>query len=147
MVDREVILRRIALIGEYAGILQESLKLPETEFVRNRDVYLKTERCLEVVIQAMLDIGNHVISDRQFSRPGRYEQIFDILGDNGVIDPALARKLSGLAGLRNVLVHAYLEIDRARLRKMVIERFDQFEEYVQQVVAYLERLDSSQPAP
>ncbi|MFQ5791803.1 MAG: DUF86 domain-containing protein [Acidobacteriota bacterium] len=141
MVDREIVLRRIELIREYAGILKEVLALPESDFVGDRDVYLKAERCLEVIIQAMLDIGNHIISDRQFRRPHRYDEIFEILGDNGVIDPGLAHKLRGLSGLRNILAHAYLDIDRARMREVVVEGFNQFEEYVAHVIELLDRLE------
>lgn len=105
-VDRDVVLRRIQLIREYAAVLKELLNAPEDTFVRDRDVYLKAERCLEVVVQAMLDIGNHIISDRQLRRPARYDEIFEILGENGVIGRGLAARLRGLAGLRNMLVHA-----------------------------------------
>ena len=73
MVDREILLRRVELIREYGKILKELVALPEDTFVGDPDVYLKAERCLEVVIQAMLDIGGHIISAKQlgqhFTRP------------------------------------------------------------------------------
>ena len=141
MVDREILLRRVELIRDYGKILKELVALPEDTFVGDPDVYLKAERCLEVLIQAMLDIGGHIISARQLGQPARYDEIFAILGEHGVIDKDLAERLHGLAGLRNILVHAYLELDRARVQKRVADGLGQFEEYVSQVVDFMDETD------
>ena len=137
MVDREIVLRRVELIREYGAILEEVVAVPEREFVSDRNVYLKAERCLEVVIQAMLDIGSHIISDRQLGQPARYHEVFTILAEHGVIEESLAERLQGLAGLRNILVHAYLELDRGRVQKLVRDGLSQFEDYVSQVVNFI----------
>jgi uncharacterized protein YutE (UPF0331/DUF86 family) len=121
--------------------LKETLDLPETQFVNDRDVYLKAERCLEVIIQAMLDIGNHIISDRQLTRPQHYEDVFEILGQSGVIQTELAERLRGLAGLRNILVHGYITLDRARMRQMVADGFGPFESYANQILEFVDKSD------
>ena len=141
MVDREILLRRIELIREYGEILKELVALPADTFVGDPNVYLKAERCLEVIIQAMLDIGGHIISARQLGQPSRYDEIFAILGQHGVIDEELAERLRGLAGLRNILVHAYLELDRARVQKLVADDLGHFEEDVSQVVDFMDETD------
>ena len=146
MVDSEILLRRVELIREYGRILKSLVALPADTFTSDPDVYLKAERCLEVVIQAMLDIGGHIISARQLGQPARYEDVFDILGAQGVIDEPLAKRLQGLAGLRNILVHGYLELDRARMQQLVAHGWEQFEEYVSQVVGFMEETDDEPEA-
>lgn len=142
MVDRKVVLRRIELIRQYASFLAELVKVPEHEFADNPDVYLKAERCVQLAIQAMLDIGSHIISDQQLERPARYDNVFSILAANQVIANDLATRLRGLAGLRNILVHGYLEVDRRRLRELMVDGLPQFEEYARQIVEFLDRSDS-----
>ena len=134
------------LIREYGKILKELVALPEDTFVGDPDVYLKAERCLEVVIQALLDIGGHIISARQLGQPARYDEIFAILGERGVIDKGLAERPQGLAGLRYILVHVCLELDRARVRKLVAGGLGQFEEYVSQVVDFMDETDEGPEA-
>lgn len=43
--------------------------------------------------------------------PETYRDAFAILSRHGVLDATLAQRLQAWAGLRNVLVHAYLAID------------------------------------
>jgi uncharacterized protein YutE (UPF0331/DUF86 family) len=48
-----------------------------------------------------------------------------------------AARIRGMAGLRNILVHDYLEVDPAELRKH-LGRLKDFERYCRCVVEYLE---------
>ena len=47
--------------------------------------------------------------------PDDYRGILERLEEAGTLDPRLSRKLGDAAGLRNVLVHGYLDVDRERL--------------------------------
>jgi uncharacterized protein YutE (UPF0331/DUF86 family) len=131
------------VIRNYGSLLASLLNVPEADFLKNPDVYLKAERCLQVVIQAMLDVGSHIISDRQFRHPDQYQDIFVILAESRVVSTELAGRLRGLAGLRNILVHAYLDLDRARLREMIRERLHDVEEYATQVLDFVDRAGSA----
>lgn len=65
---------------------------------------------MHLAIECMLDIGNHIISDRDYPKPETYAEIFRILADKGVISEQLFYSLEGMAAFRNVLVHDYLKL-------------------------------------
>jgi len=46
-----------------------------------------------------------------WGRPATYRETFDILSRTGLIPEELAADLSDLAGLRNVLVHIYWDLN------------------------------------
>ena len=54
-----------------------------------------------------------------------------------VIDHDLAERLAPSAGLRNVLVHAYVDLDLARLVAAVPLASEQYAEYVRQVARWV----------
>jgi uncharacterized protein YutE (UPF0331/DUF86 family) len=55
----------------------------------------------------------------------------------GLIDHGLARRLAPSAGLRNVLVHAYIKLDLALLVAAVPLAAQQYGEYVRQVARWV----------
>jgi len=64
-----------------------------------------------VSIQAAIDVSMHLISQNNLGRPATYRETFDILSRAGLIPEELAADLSDLAGLRNVLVHIYWDLN------------------------------------
>lgn len=68
------------------------------------------ERLLELVVQVSVDILSHQLAERGVS-PGSYRATFVLAGRHGLVDEELAGRLSRAAGLRNILVHLYEDID------------------------------------
>jgi len=62
-------------------------------------------------MEAVLDIGNHLIADRGLGVPDTFKGVFKTLADAGLIPDSLGGQLQLWAGFRNVLVHEYLGID------------------------------------
>ncbi len=80
-------------------------------FIAERDEHHLAERYLHLAIESALDIANHLISDAGFEAPDTYRDAFAILTRHGVLDDELGKRLQSWAGMRNVLVHLYLDID------------------------------------
>lgn len=74
------------------------------------------ERGLQRGAEAVLDIGNHILSAHFGTSARDYEDIITRLGDVGVLPTDLRDRLRGLGGFRNILVHGYLSLDPARVR-------------------------------
>lgn len=68
------------------------------------------ERLLELVVQVAVDILSHQLVERGLT-PESYRQTFEQSGAEGLVPGDLADRLSRAAGLRNVLVHLYEDID------------------------------------
>jgi uncharacterized protein YutE (UPF0331/DUF86 family) len=71
---------------------------------------LATQRGLQLAIQVCIDIGVHLVAELELPMPPDYRGVFSALEAKG-LDAGLAARLGSAAGLRNVLVHDYLDLD------------------------------------
>lgn len=138
MVDPERIERRLREIDTRLG----SLKLIEgrgPEAFRS-DATLRTqaERHLQIAIQAAIDIAVHVLAEDSGHSPEDYGSAFMELVALGAIEQDLATELRLAAGLRNILVHAYLDVDPAALWDHV-RATATLERFAQAIESYLSR--------
>ena len=60
-------------------------------------------------------MGAQLVAELALPAPDDYRGILERLEEAGTLDPRLSRKLGDAAGLRKVLVHGYLGVDRERL--------------------------------
>ncbi|MFW5877219.1 MAG: type VII toxin-antitoxin system HepT family RNase toxin [Myxococcota bacterium] len=96
---------------EYVERLERYRAVDRDRFVADADTHHLAERYLHLAVESALDIANHIIADQGFEAPETYRDAFAILGKHHMIPGDLARRLQAWAGFRNVLVHAYLDID------------------------------------
>lgn len=66
-------------------------------------------------MQSAIDIALHILAEDSSETPEDYATAFLLLARIGLIDRPLADRLRSAAGLRNVLVHTYLDVDPRRL--------------------------------
>jgi len=115
LVDRERVLARIQRVEELVAMLEEVRRGGRERLLTDRHAQLETERALQVAIQACIDIGAQLVAERGLPPPDTYRGIFERLDGAGLLDGRLARQLGDAAGLRNILVHGYLDVDPERL--------------------------------
>ena len=111
MVDQEIFSRRLAALDDYLQKAQRLGEISEIEFKSNPAVYDLAERYLHLATEAAIDLANHWIADRSLRTPESNRDTFSVLEESGEIDPALAERLRGWAGFRNLLVHQYANLD------------------------------------
>ncbi len=111
MVDAEVLRRRLDALLDYLGRLEVFRSDDRERFVADRDRHHLAERYLHLAVESALDIANHLIADAGFEAPETYRDAFAILVRHGVLDAALGQRLQSWTGMRNILVHLYLDID------------------------------------
>ena len=88
------------------------------------------EHTLQIAIQAALDVASHVVSDDRLGEPRTNRELFDLLGRHGWLDAELAARLADMAGFRNVLVHAYTEVDPAIVRDVLENHLGDLDRFV-----------------
>jgi uncharacterized protein YutE (UPF0331/DUF86 family) len=98
--------------------LEELIERLETVHGKGVDVYLgdvelraMTERWLEVALQVCIDLGTQVVMEQSAPAPSSYAEIFETLGQKGLLSEELASRLGDAARQRNLLVHLYMEVD------------------------------------
>lgn len=128
LVDRDVFDRRLARLEQLLRDLRAlSGRASRDAFLRDRGLQAQAERWLHLAVECVLDLANHLIADRGWRTPTTYRETFAVLREQDVIDDELAQALAGWAGLRNVLVHLYLEVDQTRIWQILTRDLDQLE--------------------
>jgi len=140
LIDKKVINSRIAKLREYIKILEELSQEKKEDFLKNYKIYGLAERYLQLSIECVLDMGNHIISRIGFKKPETYQDIILILGKNSVIPENFAEKIAKMAGLRNILVHGYSEIDEIIIYNHVKHDLDDFRKFIKYIIQYLDEM-------
>jgi uncharacterized protein YutE (UPF0331/DUF86 family) len=107
----------------------------------NRDLHLQwaLRYGLLEAIQIVIDISCHVVSRKNLGTPATYAECIELLHRAGYLDGNLADVLSGVIGLRNILilVHEYTSIQIERLYGL-LDRLDDFRDFAMQIGRHLQ---------
>jgi uncharacterized protein YutE (UPF0331/DUF86 family) len=112
MIRYEVIRRRLQKLDEYLEILRGLQRYDLETFVEEPEHYGSAERFLQLAIENLTDMGNHVVAGLGLGTVDSYRDIPFILAEHGYIDDPMREKWIQMIGFRNVLVHDYLDLDR-----------------------------------
>ncbi|GAB4296095.1 MAG: DUF86 domain-containing protein [Thiohalomonadaceae bacterium] len=112
MVRPEVIRRRLERYGECLTILERAGRYTLQEFLADPEHYGSAERFLQLAIEASLDMGSHIVADEGLGTVEQGRDIPRLFREHGFIDTDLEQRWIRMIGLRNILVHEYLEVDR-----------------------------------
>lgn len=129
MVDPEVFDRRLAKLEVLISDLRGLATTPVDEFTSSRALQAQAERWAQVAVETCIDLANHIIADRGLPTPGTYREAFSVLSEHGVLEVDLAEQMATWAGLRNLLVHMYLDVDPARLHAIITTELGRLEAF------------------
>ncbi len=97
------------------------------------------ERNVHVLIEILVDMGNHVIAGKEWERAKTYRDVARILGKHKVLSSDEARLFEGLIGLRNVLVHLYADVDLDLLVRIVRNELSSWVSLFNKLLEYMVR--------
>jgi len=87
-------------------------------------------------IQIVIDISCYLVSRDNLGNPATYTECIELLQRFEYLDRGLAEKLNGMIGLRNILVHEYLAVEREKLYHL-LEDIGDFEEFAIRIQRFL----------
>ena len=111
MVDADRVLRRLERLEQLLLALEAARAEGREALDGDVRQELHVEHALQLAIQSCIDVGAHLVSELGLPTPDDYRQIFEALSKAQLIDAGLAERLAEAAGLRNLLVHEYVDID------------------------------------
>lgn len=111
MPKSEIIRRRLQKLDEYMLILESLRRYTLEEFLADPERYGSAERFLQLAIEILNDLGNHLVADLRLGAVDTYADIPALLAKHGRISEEQRRTWTRMIGFRNVLVHEYLEVD------------------------------------
>lgn len=97
---------------------------------------LAAERILTLLVDLAFATNSHVSVGVLKQAPDSYRESFSLAAEAGLIDRALATALEPSAGMRNTLVHAYLDIDYDLVAVALDQAPESYAEYIRQVATW-----------
>jgi uncharacterized protein YutE (UPF0331/DUF86 family) len=136
--DVALVRRHLVALNQALTHLRHFSGRSQSELRGDLDARWAIERGLQICSQNALDVAMHVAAI-----PGadEGEAAIDRLAELGVLPAAFAARFRAVAGLRDVLVHAYLEFDLKFLHAVLSERLGDFAVYAGHVEAWLTRVE------
>ena len=135
MVDREVFDRRLARLEELLRDLRRLAASDPDLYRKDPGLQAQAERWLQLAAECVLDLANHLISERGWRTPETYRDSIRILAEERVLDEELASRLEAWVGLRNVLVHLYLDVDHETIWEILTNDLGDLEAFAAAVAA------------
>jgi uncharacterized protein YutE (UPF0331/DUF86 family) len=110
LVDAESIATRLDRLTPLLAELEEIRAGGHDAYMAEFRSRLAADHAIQLAIQICIDVGAHLIAELGLEAPSDYRGVFESLREAG-LDPQLADRLATAAGMRNILVHDYLEVD------------------------------------
>ena len=126
---RDIITAKLLRLEEYLGYLRELTKYSKKAFLSDHHIYGLAERYLQLCIEIIIDIGKLIIIDCSFPRPESNHEVFETLYEKKVISSTLFKRIRGIAGFRNILVHDYMKINRAIVHDSLKQGIKDFQDF------------------
>ena len=140
--ERQVITTRVELLLKYIDRIEEFEPVSFDEYFNSFDLQLIAERLIQLIVESASDINTYLLVQLHQTTPATYIESFIKAGSKGIISKKLAAELAKSAGMRNILVHQYKDIDHEIVFAAIPEAVEQYQFYIQQITAYLNSLEA-----
>jgi uncharacterized protein YutE (UPF0331/DUF86 family) len=131
VVDARKARHLLSLFRRYRAYLDDLAARGDEELRADFAVMGGVQHYLLLAVETVLDLGSHVISSEGWEPPGSYADIFRVLEKEGVLPSDLTDRLTAMARFRNLLVHAYAEVDEVRVLRILHTSLSDLDRFVE----------------
>jgi len=138
---------RILELLRYMETCVQELKpfstMAREEFLSDKRNAPFVESYLRRGLEAVFDIGRHILSKMYGFKEIEYKKIAKELGGRGVVTKEISDVLYTMAGYRNRMVHFYKEVGPEELHYIVMNNLDDFDRFAKEIVAFVRAYEKS----
>jgi uncharacterized protein YutE (UPF0331/DUF86 family) len=137
MVDRDLVLRRLAMLEAYLEQLGPYRGIDIEGYRQDWRTQRIVERTLHLAIETCMDVADHIVADRRLRVPETGAESFEILAEANLVPQELGTSLASMVGFRNILVHDYTRLDPTiviRVLRTDVDDLSRFREAVRAIV-------------
>jgi uncharacterized protein YutE (UPF0331/DUF86 family) len=131
------VLFKIERLESYIRDLREAQPRNFEAYERDKMLRRYTERMLHMAIDTCIQVGLGILTAEALRRPENYHDIFIVLGENGILPPALVDSLTALVEFRNLLVYEHTAVDDMMVYGFAKKRPDDLSAFARVARAYL----------
>lgn len=136
--DQEKMITFVSELRKSVARLRALRKLSEAQFLKDPDKIGSAKYHFIVVIEAAIDMCNHLISRNGYRVPENYGDTFKVMEEVGALDTDFSDDLKNMAKFRNRLVHLYWEVDDRQVHEILQSRLDDFKKFLDSIARFLE---------
>ncbi len=141
--DTARILELVRFIESCLQELKPFSAMSEEEFFSDKKNPPYVESYLRRALEAIFDIGRHILAKTLGFKEIEYKAIAKELGQKGVVTAELSDALYAMAGYRNRMVHFYREVTPQELYLIIKENLGELERFVKEMGAFLESYEKT----
>ena len=136
------ILDLIRFVESCVEELKPFSRMTEKEFLSDRKNPPFVESYLRKALEAVFDIGRHILAKSYGFKEIEYKTIAKELGKRKVISEELSEVLIKMAGYRNRMVHFYREVTSEELHQIILNNMEDFNRFNREVSSFINRYES-----
>lgn len=137
MVDKEKIKTKIGIIQENIEELGKLQSLKPEELSNSKRDLAAAKYFLRTSIEAMIDIGSHIIAKKFLGIPDTNVGVILKLAEKGVLSKENAGVYTKMVKYRNRLTHFYVEVNSQEIFDIIHNKLGDFEKYIAEILKYL----------
>lgn len=136
MVHKEKLREKIAFIEKNLGRLTKLAQVPVAEFTEETTDFHAAVRLLQVSIEGVIDLGNHIVAQERLGIPKTYGEVFELLAEGGIIPRSFTATARRMARFRNRVVHLYADVDEKEVYNILQHNLCDFSSFISFVVGH-----------
>lgn len=139
MVDEDVFVDKLRYINRYTDDLEQMRGMSKEQYLEDMVTQRAVERTLMNLIQACIDLAQHVRSSEGLSPSGTAKQEIEALGEANIVSRETQEKMGEAVGFRNVLAHRYGDIDHGIVYDVLHDDLHWFKTFQQEVAQWFQQ--------
>lgn len=133
MTNIEILKNKLSEIQKYLNIIKSYQEKSKEDLINDQTLRGAVERYLYLLCQTTIDFSEALISHLNFRQPSTYGEVFEILKEEKIISDEITLKMKKMTGFRNILTHAYGEINLDILIEVLHKDSKDFLLFIQEV--------------
>lgn len=113
--DRDLLAERLLVVERHLQRVADRLPRSAADLLPSSDASDAVVLHLWQATQIVIDLATAACVKWSLGTPATYADAFSRLENAGIVEPLLARRLKRAAGFRNLIAHAYEQLDMARV--------------------------------
>lgn len=134
MVNPDKIRDKIQFMQSNLEKLRQIQKRSLIEFLQDPFMLDAATRLLQISVEAVLDISQHIVSRKHLGTPKTYRESVELLAKSGILPEKNLPNLINMIKFRNRAVHLYDNISGEEIYKIIKYYLANFEDFIGSIV-------------
>ena len=139
MIRTAIVTERVAWVRKMLEGIRNLPLASYEQFISDARTPAAAESYLRRALEAVLDLGRHVLAKGFALAPAEYKEVADELVRTAVLSEQAGALLRQMAGYRNRLVHFYHEVSQEELHLICSRRLSEIELICEEIVTWLKK--------